>query len=201
MSYRNISSRSPRQRIPRSELAAFHRDCRDSSGRTGGKFELVRWTRPGIVLKRRESYYMHDGKQVRDKPYFAQRVRFSILEDANTRLLALKSGGSNPGRRACRPTVANTNLGRRLLSNSTPKWLAPNGPSTFVWNLKKFRSSTTRVRQAMAYAFDEKQMLNDLYYGLYDQCTGNYHADSWCTSKRRRQALSSGFGQSRKPAR
>ena len=36
----------------------------------GGAYELTK-RQPGqeFVLKRRESYYMHDGKQVRDKPY------------------------------------------------------------------------------------------------------------------------------------
>ena len=34
---------------------------------------------------------MHEGKQVRDKPYF-KHVRFRINEDSNVSLLALKSG-------------------------------------------------------------------------------------------------------------
>src|SRR5690606_21567228 len=42
-----------------------------------------------IVLKRRESWYMHNGKQVREKPYF-EEIRFRIIKDTNTALLALK---------------------------------------------------------------------------------------------------------------
>src|SRR4029079_16840260 len=58
----------------------------------GGTYELTRWNRGSdLLLRRRDSYFMHNGKQGRDKPYFKE-VRIHILEDGNTRLLALKSG-------------------------------------------------------------------------------------------------------------
>ena len=44
-----------------------------------------------FVVRRRENYYMHDGKQVRPKPYFRE-VRVKAIEDFNTALLALKAG-------------------------------------------------------------------------------------------------------------
>src|SRR5690606_31422038 len=59
---------------------------------TGGPYVISsRTPKQEIVLTRRDSYYMHDGKQVRPKPYFRE-VRFRIIEDVNTALLALKNG-------------------------------------------------------------------------------------------------------------
>jgi peptide/nickel transport system substrate-binding protein len=40
-----------------------------------------------------------------------------------------------------------------------------------------------RVRQAMAYALNYEEMLDDLCYGLYTQCTGEFHPDSWMYPK------------------
>jgi peptide/nickel transport system substrate-binding protein len=58
----------------------------------GGPYTLERRIRgQEFVLKRREEYYMHEGKQVREKPYF-ETVRFKVIEDRNTALLALKGG-------------------------------------------------------------------------------------------------------------
>ena len=57
---------------------------------TGGPFELVSRVRnQEFVVRRRESYYMHDGKQVRPKPYFKE-VRVKAIEDFNTALLRLR---------------------------------------------------------------------------------------------------------------
>ena len=59
---------------------------------TGGAYEVVRWSRgQEVLLRRRENYFMHAGREVRPKPYFAE-MRFRLIEDGNTRLLALKSG-------------------------------------------------------------------------------------------------------------
>jgi peptide/nickel transport system substrate-binding protein len=59
---------------------------------TGGPYVLSRRARnQELVFERRESYYMHGGKQVRDKPYF-KTVRFSLIQEPNTALLALKKG-------------------------------------------------------------------------------------------------------------
>jgi peptide/nickel transport system substrate-binding protein len=40
-----------------------------------------------------------------------------------------------------------------------------------------------RVRQAMAYAMNYDEMLNDLCYGLYDQCTGIWNPGAWMYPK------------------
>jgi peptide/nickel transport system substrate-binding protein len=58
----------------------------------GGAYEIMDRNRgTDIVLARRESYYTHNGKQVRDKPHF-KTVRFRIQSDNATSVLSLKAG-------------------------------------------------------------------------------------------------------------
>ena len=144
----------------------------------GGPYEIVRRQRGSeILLRRRESWYTHNGKQVRDKPYFAQ-VRHRVIEDPNTQLLALKSG----------------DVDEALIG--TEQWLTQTSGDDFYrvntkvrgaewtyfyigWNLKLPLFEDLRVRQALAYTLDYKEMLDDLCYGLYPQCHGMFHPDSW----------------------
>jgi peptide/nickel transport system substrate-binding protein len=59
---------------------------------TCGPYEYVKRVQgQETVMRRRESYYMHNGKQVRDKP-FLKEIRTRVVTDPNTALLALKSG-------------------------------------------------------------------------------------------------------------
>ncbi|MFH1299899.1 MAG: ABC transporter substrate-binding protein, partial [Planctomycetota bacterium] len=49
----------------------------------------------------------------------------------------------------------------------------------FGWNCKTLFFEDKKVRQAMSYAFNHKEMLNELCYGLYQPCTGIYHETAW----------------------
>ena len=136
---------------PTLRTSAYHRNL-ETHPVTGGEYELVRWTRgQEIVLKRRESYYMHNGKQVRDKPYFAQ-MRFRIMEDANTRLLALKSGDIQEGELETEQWQTQTSGNDYYRDNtkvSGPEWLY----FYIGWNLDAKKVpffADVRVRQAMA---------------------------------------------------
>lgn len=152
---------------------------------TGGAYELERWARgQDIILKRRESYSMYQGKQVRAKPNFA-KMRFRVMEDANTRLLALKSGDIEEGELETEQWQTQTSGEDYYRENTKvvgPEWLY----MYIGWNLDTKKVpffGDLRVRQAMAYAFNEKQMLKNLCYGLYDQCTGIFHPDAWMYPK------------------
>ena len=46
---------------------------------TGGSYEVVKRNQVEILLKRRESAYMFDGKQVRDKPFFEMSLKKFLL--------------------------------------------------------------------------------------------------------------------------
>src|SRR3954447_3294651 len=169
---------------PTLRSSAMHRNL-EVHPVTGGPYEVARWDRgQGILLKRRESYYMHNGNQVRDKPAFAQ-MRFRVIEDANTRLLALKSGDIDEGELETEQWQTQATTDDYYRANTKvygPEWLY----MYIGWNMDKKKVpffDDVRVRQAMAYAFNDKQMLNDLCYGLYEQCTGIFSPDAWMYPK------------------
>jgi peptide/nickel transport system substrate-binding protein len=143
----------------------------------GGAYTLARRQRgQEFVLDRRESYYMHNGKQVRDKPYF-KTVRFKVIEDRNTALLALKKGTIDSLMLLAEQWYGQTDddsFYERNTKVSGEEWTTFH----FIWNLETPYFSDKRVRQAMSYAFDYEEMLTTIYYGLYDQGWGNFHPSS-----------------------
>lgn len=149
---------------------------------TGGPYELEKRVRgQEIILKRRESWYMQDGKEVRNRPYF-ERVRLRIIQDPNTALLALKKGEIDE--MALNPELWKTQTeGDDFYKNCTKanglEWVY----FYFGWNNKTLFFQDKAVRQAMTYAFDHDEMLNELCYGLYQPCTGVYHETAWMSPK------------------
>ena len=155
---------------------------------TGGPYEIYKRNRgQSLVLRRRKSYYMFDGKQVRDKPYFKE-MRFRIIEDVNTQLLALKAG-----------EIEETEIGAEQWKTQTDDddFYRDNTKVTGLeWTFFYFGFNTNtayfqdkRVRQAMSLAFNHDEMLEDLCYGLYRPCYGIFHPDSWMFPKNPKQPL------------
>jgi peptide/nickel transport system substrate-binding protein len=148
----------------------------------GGLYELASWNRGSdLVLRRRESYYMHNGKQVRDKPYFKE-VRFNILEDGNTRLLALKSGRIQESEIEAEQWQTQTSGDDFYEFNTKAygnEWLY----MYIGWNLKTPFFEDVQVRRAMACAMNYDEMINDLCYGLYPRCHGIFAPDAWMYPK------------------
>jgi peptide/nickel transport system substrate-binding protein len=144
----------------------------------GGPYEIVERTRgQQIVLRRRKSWSHVKGKQVRDEPYFAE-IRFRIIEDPNTSLLALKSGEIDemmlqPEQWTTQTTDAE--FYARNTKATAPEWVSFH----FGWNIGTPFFADRRVRRAMTYAFDHDRMLDKLCYGLYVPCAGPFAADSW----------------------
>lgn len=144
----------------------------------GGAYELASRARgQGMVLRRRESYYLHNGKRVRDKPYFKE-VRFRVLEDQNTSLLALKAGKLDESRLGPEQWLTQTDGDDFYAANTKARgeeW-------TFfyiAWNLKDPLFEDVRVRRAMSHAMDYREMLDDLCFGLYQRCYGPFSKGSW----------------------
>ena len=127
----------------------------------GGPYELTKRVRnQEFVLRRRESYYMHDGKQVRPKPFF-QEIRTKVMEDLNTALLALKTGQIES--MILRPehwfTQADDADFYRLNTKvHAVEWTEFH----FVWNENTPYFSDRRVRQAMSWAYDYKELLGTI---------------------------------------
>ena len=49
----------------------------------------------------------------------------------------------------------------------------------FAWNTNTPYFRDKRVRQAMSYAFNHQEMLDELCYGLYEASAGMWHPTSW----------------------
>ena len=148
----------------------------------GGAYEISSRSRgQEIVLTRRESWFMHNGKQVRNKP-FLKTVRFRILEDPNTALLALKAGEVDEGLLNAEQWQTQTNdddFYRYNTKATALEWVY----FYFGWNNKTPYFSDVRVRKAMSYAYNHEEMINKLLYGLNSQCNGIFHQTAWMAPK------------------
>lgn len=165
---------------PTLRTSAYHRNL-ERHPVTGGPYDVARWSRgQEVLLKRRESYYMYDGREVRDKPYFAQ-MRFRVIEDGNTRLLALMAGDIEESELEAEQWVTQTS-GQEFYRENTKAWGAEWKYMYIGWNMDTTKVpffSDLRVRQAMAYSLNYKEMLGDLCFGLYTQCTGIFYPGAW----------------------
>jgi peptide/nickel transport system substrate-binding protein len=144
---------------------------------SGGAYVIKSRTRGlDIVLEARESYYMHQGKQVRDKPYF-KTVRFRIRPDLSVALLALKAGDIDEMILAPEMWRNQTNDNEYYRTNTKASGLEWT-EFHFLWNLKDPLFADKRVRMAMSYAMDYKELIERLRYGLDEQCSGVFHPNA-----------------------
>lgn len=144
----------------------------------GGPYEIVTRTRgQEILLRARPSWHTVAGKQVRDAPFFKE-VRFRILEDPNTSLLALKKGEIDE--LALTPEQWTTQTSGDDFSAKNTKATAPEWVSFhFGWNTKSPFFADRRVRRAMSHAFDHDRMLGTICHGLYTPGTGIFYPGAW----------------------
>jgi len=144
----------------------------------GGPYEILSRKRgQEIVLRRRANWSTVNGRTVRDEPFFRE-VRFRIIEDPNTSLLALKSGEIDemilqPEQWMTQTT--DTDFYRLNTKANAPEWVSFH----FAWNIATPFFADRRVRRAMSYAFDHDRMLEKICLGMYQPCAGNYPPDSW----------------------
>ncbi len=143
----------------------------------GGAYRFLSRTKgQEIVLERREEYFMQGGKQVRDKPRF-KTVRFRVIEDRNTALLAMKNGDIEDLEMQPNQWVTQTtdnSFYDKCTKVRGTEWTY----YYFGWNTKTPYFSDVRVRKAMSYAMDYRELLDDLCYGLYEQSVGEFHPAS-----------------------
>jgi peptide/nickel transport system substrate-binding protein len=130
-----------------------------------------------FVLERREEWYLKDGKQVRRKPYFRE-IRYRIIKDPNTALLAIKKGVVHDYEMNPEQWVTQTN-DDDFYQNNTKTWGVEWAHAYIAWNCRTPLFEDKRVRQAMSYAFDHKEMLDEVCFGLYQAATGTFHPTAW----------------------
>jgi peptide/nickel transport system substrate-binding protein len=154
----------------------YHAELEDQPV-VSGPYELVRRARnQEFVVRRRESFYMRNGKQVRPKPYFNE-IRVKVIEDFNTALVALKAGQIEEEMLRAEQWVNQTNDDDFYAKNTkvhAVEWTEFH----FLWNLESPFFSDQRVRQAMSWAMDYDELLKVVCHGLYQQSRGPIHPTS-----------------------
>ena len=143
---------------------------------TGGPYEVTKRSETEIVMKSRESYYMHDGKQVRDKP-FVETVRLRINPEMSVALLGQKAGDIDEMMLTPTLWTAQTDGDDFYKYNTKARgleWVS----FSFFWNSKTPFFADPRVRWAMTYAFDHEELLTTLRKELDEPATGTFHATS-----------------------
>lgn len=148
----------------------------------GGAYQMSKRVRgQEFVVERREEYYLHNGKQVRMKPYFKQ-IRFKVIEDPNTALLALKSGSIDDHLIKPEQWVSQTDDDSFYKNNT--KVTALGWDSYYLcWNFKTPFFGDKRVRKAMSYAMDYHEMLSTIFHDMYQPSRGTFHPTSWMFPK------------------
>jgi peptide/nickel transport system substrate-binding protein len=134
-----------------------------------------------FVVRRREGFYMHNGKQVRPKPYFAE-VRVKTIEDMNTAMLAFKAGDIHQMELRAEHWESQT-VDDAFYAKNTKVMQSEWSEFHFVWNNGSPYFSDARVRWAMTYAYDYDELLKTICRGLYQQGQGTFHPTSWMFPK------------------
>jgi peptide/nickel transport system substrate-binding protein len=134
-----------------------------------------------LLYERRDDWDKDkSGKQTHDKPYI-KTVRYRIIEDDNAALLAFKKGDLDEMELRARQYAKET--------DDADFWAAGTKVSgeewtyAFIgWNQKPIPDAPffkdQRVRYAMSYAMDYKELLDKIYFGIYDPAGSHYHPGS-----------------------
>jgi peptide/nickel transport system substrate-binding protein len=134
-----------------------------------------------FVLERRDEWFMHDGEQVRRKPYFRE-IRFRIIEDPNTALLAIKNGDIHEYQMNPEQWVTQTD-GEDFYRLNTKATGVEWSLAYIGWNCRTPQFEDKRVRHAMSYALDHEELLKEICYDLYEPSTGMFHPTAWMAPK------------------
>ncbi|RCS40560.1 peptide ABC transporter substrate-binding protein [Bremerella cremea] len=134
-----------------------------------------------IVLQRREDYYMHNGKQVREKPYFKE-IRVEIMGNPTQALLAMTKGDIDD--MEVPPTMWNTEANREdFYKNNIKVKYSGWSESHLTWNLGRPYFEDARVRRALSYAVNYDAILNGVLDGIHEQANGPFHPTAWFSPK------------------
>lgn len=131
-----------------------------------------------VVLERRDDWFKKDGQLVRPLRGF-KVIRCKVIEDPNTSLLALRAGEIEETMITAEQWMTEQTNNDEFYEKNTKatgvQWVSFH----FDWNCETPFFSDKRVRQAMSYAFDHDEMLDKLFYGLYEPATGPFHPTAW----------------------
>ncbi|MBA61702.1 MAG: peptide ABC transporter substrate-binding protein [Planctomycetaceae bacterium] len=149
----------------------------DENPVSGGAYTILKRVRgQEIILKRRESYYMFDDQQVRQKPHF-ETVRFKIIENPNTALLSMKKGELEEMMLTPEQWQSQT-IDDDFYKFNTKSYALEWVYYYFGWNFRSPFFKDKRVRQAMSYAFNHQELLEKHRFGMDEASTGIFHRTS-----------------------
>lgn len=151
----------------------------DQNPVTGGPYEIKSRSQTEIVMERRDSYFLHKGEQVREKP-FIKTVRLRITPEVSVALLEMKAGNIDEMILDPVQWASQTNDKDFYKSNTKARGLEWTNFS-FMWNVDKERCPyfwDKRVRWAMSYAFDHEEFLRTVRKGLNQPSLGTFHETS-----------------------
>jgi len=147
-----------------------------------GPYRLVSRVRGNeLLFERREEWYLHNGRQVREKPHF-KTVRLRVITEPAVALLSLKKGEIDDLEMTAEQWMQQSNDDEFYELNTKAagvEWTT----FMFNWNIETPFFRDVRVRRAMGLAFDHKELAETINFGLFDQATGPYHATSWMAPK------------------
>src|SRR5690606_10824185 len=115
------------------------------------------------------------------KPYF-KTIRFRIMEDNNTALLAIEKGSIDDLELTPEQWTTQTesdDFYRRNTKATGLEWVY----FYFGWNNDSPLFNDPRVRTAMSYTFDYTELLDKLLYGLNEPSNGIFHHTAWMAPK------------------
>jgi len=136
-----------------------------------GPYKLVRWT-PGqeVVLESNHDYF--EGRP------FIDRFVYRIIPDPATMFLELKTGGVDL--MGLTPAQYTKQTVSAFFLDNYNKHRYPVPSYTYLgFNLKREIFADKRVRQALAYGIDKKELVDGVLLGLGSPATGPYVPGTW----------------------
>jgi peptide/nickel transport system substrate-binding protein len=136
-----------------------------------GRYKLRTWT-PGqdVILESNRDYF-------EGRPYI-DRYIYKIIPDPATMFLELKAGGIDY--MGLTPIQYTKQTDTRYFDENFQKFRYPVFAYTYMgFNLKHPFFQDKRVRQAIAYAIDKKEIVDVVLFGLGKPATGPYVPDTW----------------------
>ncbi|MEJ2244528.1 MAG: ABC transporter substrate-binding protein [Acidobacteriota bacterium] len=144
---------------------------------SGGPYVIGRRTvGRELVLKLREDWYTRNGKKIRSVPYFNE-IHFLVIPEDSVALLALKAGDLSE-KELTAGEWQNKTGDERFYQHNTKAYGLEWVYFYFGWNNETVFFSDRRVRQAMSYAFDHKELLKVILYNVYEPANGIFHPTS-----------------------
>ncbi|WP_053552320.1 peptide-binding protein [Desulfuromonas soudanensis] len=136
-----------------------------------GPFRFVEW-KPGekIVLEANPDYF-------EGRPYL-DRVVYRIIPDESTMFLELQAGGLDT--MGLNPIQYQTQTDSPAFKRQFVKYRYPAFAYTYLgYNLNRPLFQDKRVRQALSYAINKKEIVEGVLLGLGQEATGPYKPGTW----------------------